>query len=125
MRNVIRVTWALAAALVAACSQQPSMDEQMKLDLQAASAATPELAPRGGGTQVVSPAEQLRPEQPRETKVREVRAPAETKTPPTEPSANRPASPPKVSPPPPGGYKTMEEVLRKAPFPIKPATKRP
>ena len=129
MRHFIRVPSVAAALLVAACAQQPAMDEQMKQDLQAASATTMELAPRGSGTAVVSGLEQTNPVQPAVTKVRRTQAPAQTPKPTTpqqttvsnnDPAATRPASPPKVSPPPPGGYKTVNEVLRKAPFPIKP-----
>lgn len=129
MRHFIRVSPAILALLAAACTQQPAMDEQMKQDLQAASATTMELAPRGTGTAVVSGLEQTNPVQPAVTKVRRTQAPAQTPKPTTpqqttvsnnDPAATRPASTPRVSPPPPGGYKTVNEVLRKAPFPIKP-----
>jgi hypothetical protein len=117
------LTVAAACLALSACSQKPAMDEQMKLDLQAASASSVELAPRSGGTKVTSAMEQTPRATPRQTPVRQTQQPAPT-PPQTEPAVTpvRAAQPPKVSPPPPGGYKTMDEVLRKAPFPIKPAT---
>ena len=36
------------------------------------------------------------------------------------PATQRPLPASAVSPPPPGGYKTMGELIRKAPFPINP-----
>jgi hypothetical protein len=74
MSNLMRVTSTFAAALaLAACGRTSSVDEQMKLDLQAASAATPELAPRSGGTRVVSAVEQTSATQPLRTTTRQVR----------------------------------------------------
>lgn len=112
----------------------------MKRDLEAASVGGIELAPNGTGTSVVSAIESKQPPvQPRVTPTRRVLAPAkapppvtpqvtatnpDTKTS-TEPVAPRPVARPAISPPPPGGYKTVNEVIRNAPFPIKPATKRP
>ena len=120
------------AATVVACSRQSAspMDEALQADLQAATAATLELAPRAPGTAVVSAIESKRPIQPKVTPVRRVAGPAPEPEPeirqPTrtaetnEPTATRPASTPAVQPPPPGGYKTVDEVIRNAPFPIKP-----
>jgi hypothetical protein len=126
MRGHIRIVSAAAAMVVAACGQQSTLDEQMKKDLDAASASTMELAPNGGGQRVVSAIEQVPQKQPTVTKTRTVNTPAKTpeskqvvhST--TEPAAARPNSRPAVQPPPPGGYKTIGEVLRNAPFPIKP-----
>lgn len=133
MRTFIPVASA-CALLLAACGRPSTMDEQMKQDLDAASAATIEMAPRGSGTKVVSALEQNKAIQPRVAPVRHVSAPAKT-PPPTaqqpqqvtaaEPAATLPVSAPKVQPPPPGGYKTVDEVIRNAPFPIKPAFWRP
>lgn len=108
----------------------------MKRDLEAASAGSIELAPSAASTNVVSAIESKQPVVPRVTTTR--RAPAPAQTPPpvtpqvtntnTDPIATRPATRPAVSPPPPGGYKSVNEVIRNAPFPIKPvkpATKRP
>lgn len=136
MRHFIRITSACSALLLAACGQQSAMDEQMKQDLEAASAATMELAPQGAGTKVVSAIEQTGNTQPSVTQARQAPAPAQTPKPETrqatntstssEPTATRPVSvPPKVQPCPPGGCKTVDEVIRNAPFPIKPATKKP
>ena len=116
-------------ALSAACSRSPDMDAQMKADLEAASTATVELAPRGPSTKVVSAIESKNPTQPVVAPVRKTVAPARTPRPETptvvaeEPIARAPApapTTPRVQPPPPGGYKTVGEVIRNAPFPIKP-----
>jgi hypothetical protein len=134
MRHFIPVSAVFVAMTVAACGRQSSMDEQMKKDLEAASAGGIELAPAGARTNVVSAIESKQPVQPRVSPTRRTNdAPA--KTPPrvtpqvtntnTEPIATRPVTRPAVQPPPPGGYKTINEVIRNAPFPIKPATKRP
>lgn len=125
-----RLSLALAlTALSAACSRSPDMDAQMRADLDAASTATVELAPRGPSTKVVSAIESRNPVQPVVAPVRKTVAPARTPRPETptvvveEPVAKAPApapSTPRVQPPPPGGYKTVGEVIRNAPFPIKP-----
>jgi predicted small lipoprotein YifL len=130
MRDMRRSASLIAAlAALAACGQQSTVDDALKADLDAAATATIEMAPRGQGTQVVSSIESKRPTQPRVTPVRQVKAPARTPKPETpqitqasapEPVATRPASTPAVSPPPPGGYKSVGEVIRNAPFPIKP-----
>lgn len=125
MRQHMLIVSASAAVFAAACGRQSSMDDQMKQDLDAASASTMVMAPNGGGQHVVSAIERVPQTQPRQTKVRKVPTPAQT--PPqtaqrtvTGPAATRPSHPPAVNPPPPGGYKTIGEVLRNAPFPIKP-----
>lgn len=135
MRHFITFAAVLATASLAACGRQSTMDEQMKRDLEAASAGGIELAPAGARTNVVSAIESKQPIQPKVTPTRRVLAPA--KTPPpvtpqvtnastnTDPIATRPVTRPAVQPPPPGGYKTVNEVIRNAPFPIKPVTKRP
>lgn len=131
MRTTMQASAILAAALLGgACGSQNAMDDAMRADLQAASAATVELAPRPAGQQVVSAIESKNPTQPRVAPVRRATAPARTPQPETrqvtrtaesqEPSAARPATRPAVQPPPPGGYKTVNEVIRNAPFPIKP-----
>jgi hypothetical protein len=106
------------------------MDETLQADLQEVTAATIELAPRTQGTAVVSAIESKQPTQPKVTPVRRVTRPAPEPEPelrqPTrtaeadEPVATRPSTTPAVQPPPPGGYKTVGEVIRNAPFPIKP-----
>lgn len=126
--SITRLSFAFAiTALSAACSRSPEMDAQMKADLDAASTATVELAPRGPSTRVVSAIESKNPTRPTVAPVRKTVAPARTPLPETptvvaqEPIAKAPVSaPPKVQPPPPGGYKTVGEVIRNAPFPIKP-----
>lgn len=130
MRNLRRSAPLLAVmAALAACGQASAIDQSLKADLDAAATATIEMAPRGQGTQVVSSIESKRPVQPQVTPVRQVKAPARTPRPETpqvtqasasEPIATRPTTTPAVSPPPPGGYKSVGEVIRNAPFPIKP-----
>ncbi|MEX2177470.1 MAG: hypothetical protein WD801_02090 [Gemmatimonadaceae bacterium] len=133
-----------AAILLSACNAVGSadqMDDAMRRDLEAVQAGTIELAPSGDGSKVVSAIEQTTTAQPRPTAPRPKAPPVSSQvaqspdlepTPepqvaqeaPTsnEPTATRPTNTPRVSPPPPGGYKTVGEVIRNAPFPIKPAT---
>lgn len=135
MRNLLRSSSVIGVTLLfAACQGKPAMDGSMKADLDAAAAGTIELAPMGAGTSVVSALETRNPVQPTVTPVRETKLPARTPPPETpqvvqaespEPAATRPISTPAVNPPPPGGYKTVNEVIRNAPFPIKPLTKSP
>jgi hypothetical protein len=121
------VTLSVATLLIAACGRQSSVDDAMKRDLEAASAGSIELAPKSG-QQIVSAAELVPQPKPVVTKTRRAPAPAPKPKPHTrrvvpasnEPAAPRPVSTPSVSPPPPGGYKTVDEVIRNAPFPIKP-----
>ena len=127
MRKNIRIVGSVVCLGIAACSRQRSMDEQMKQDLDAASVSTMELTPGGGGQRVVSAIEQVRPAQPAPAKrtpaVAPTKAPQTAEAPrdtATGPAATRPTQRPAVNPPPPGGYKTINEVLRNAPFPIKP-----
>jgi hypothetical protein len=131
-------------ATLAACGGesaplQAAGDLQRDLEL-AKSEQGIELVPAGSSTAVVSAIEQIgvaepapaptRTRAPRPTpsravpKARVVRAPAPA---PATPRAEQPAPRPRptfdanvISPPPPGGYKTVDEVIRNAPFPIKP-----
>jgi|SRR3954471_11109943 hypothetical protein len=122
--------FAVGALTLAACSSNPDMDEQMQQDLQAASASTFELAPTTKGQKVVSAIEQIPQAHP---KPQATNQPAPRKKAPrpenrvaeqpsTEPAATAPRTLPasSVSPPPPGGYKGLGDVIRNAPFPIKP-----
>lgn len=128
MRKLLAISTALLAAFLAACGRTSAVDDQMKQDLEAASATTMVLAPAGGSQRVVSAIEQTGKTQPKVTTSRKAVAPARTPRPEsrqtvqtsTEPAAQVPSSRPAVSPPPPGGYKTIGEVIRNAPFPIKP-----
>ena len=119
----MRVGAILAALCVAACGRQAAMDDQMRKDLEAASVSTMELAPNGGGQHVVSALEQV-PTGPNSSskKAKPPKAPEHPQTAQTskEPAATRPAQRPAVNPPAPGGYKTIGEVLKNSPFPIKP-----
>jgi hypothetical protein len=148
MRSFIRWTAGLAAVgALAACStgNGATTDADLAQDLARASAGSIELAPANGGTQVVSAIEQG-PEaarasaapQPRVAKhipaprpkapvVR--RAPARQVVEAPEPVqqdepvdvAPAPApSRPAVSPAPPGGYRSVGQIIRNAPFPINP-----
>jgi hypothetical protein len=130
-----------AAALVSlsACQKAQPVDAQLRADLEAASAGGIELAPMGAGTMVVSGVEQVKRAQPRPTAPRPQAPPAERQvaespdpapveepravqqaTKSSEPAAARPRAPGQTQQPPPGGYKTVGEVIRNAPFPIKP-----
>ena len=139
-RYIHRMAPIAAAAALAACAGKPAVDDQLRQDLEAASAGAIELAPMGTGTKVVSGVEQVRRETPRPTaprrqappveseRVAESQDPAPTPEPRVvqqapvnnEPTATRPTSAPRVQPAPPGGYKTVDEVIRNAPFPITP-----
>jgi len=120
--------WALAGLALAACKSKPEMDEQMRQDLQSASTSTLELAPAGQGLKVVSSIEQVPQAQPKpqvsSKPAPQKRAPRPTEkvADQTEPAATVPKRLPasSVSPPPPGGYKGLGDVIRNAPFPIKP-----
>jgi hypothetical protein len=142
MRQFNRIGPIIAALALAACSREPAMDAQMKADLEAVSSGGIELAPAGGGTKTVSAIEQVQKAQPRQSAPKPQAPPSAPRVAqnapdpdPTpqrtpqpvsnEPVARVPASRPAVQPPPPGGYKSVGEVIRNAPFPIKPATKVP
>lgn len=133
------IVTAFAAIALISCGGGNAMDEQLRADLDAASAGGIELAPMGTGTNVVSgveqaPHTQVRPATPRPqappTRRQPRRSPdrAPVEEPQVvdhapvsnEPAAIRPSSAPAVQPAPPGGYKTVDEVIRNAPFPIKP-----
>ncbi len=117
--------------LLAACGREPAVDPQLKADLDAASAGSIELAPAATATKVVSGIEQVQRTQNRPT-APQARTAVASPTPQTrdsapvsnEPAATVPTSRPAVQPPPPGGYKSVDEVIRKAPFPIKPVEKK-
>ena len=120
--------WASVALALAACKAAPDMDEQMRQDLQAASTSSFELAPAGQGLKVVSAIEQAPQALPKphvtHKPAPQTRAPRPTPrvAEQTEPAATAPKTLPasSVSPPPPGGYKGLGDVIRNAPFPIKP-----
>ena len=76
MRRSVRLASATAALLLASCGRQSTMDDQMRQDLEAASASTMELTPSGSGQRVVSAIEQTGKTQPTVTKSRRVQAPA-------------------------------------------------
>jgi hypothetical protein len=141
----MRLTFGLAAlAGLAACGGKSSpvqASDDLRRDLELASSSGIELLPNAASTQVVSAVEQtgtaepapaptkartpvVRPKPRRvapQARVVRVRSPA----PSPERQAERPSPRPTfdanvISPPPPGGYKTVDEVIRGAPFPIKP-----
>jgi hypothetical protein len=133
-----------AAATLAACggesaSVQAGGDLQRDLELAKGEQGI-ELIPAGTPTAVVSAIEQTGVAEPAPAPTR-VRAPRPTPRPaapkarvvrrpapaPVTARAEQPAPRPRptfdanvISPPPPGGYKTVDEVIRNAPFPIKP-----
>jgi hypothetical protein len=134
-RQLVSAILFASLAAAAACSRAPEMDDAMKRDLEAASAGSIEMAPRGPATSTVSAIESRSPTQPVVAPVKRTVAPAQTpraETPqqarssePAMTPAPAPSKTPDVRPAPPGGYKTMNDVIRNAPFPIKPATKKP
>jgi hypothetical protein len=131
---------------LAACSGKSTpaqADGELQRDLQLATGSGIELLPNAPRTAVVSAIEQAGTAvpAPSPTKVRAPRPKPRRVAPPARvvtrpapthpPSAGtrsrpepRPSSPTfdanVISPPPPGGYKTVDEVIRNAPFPIKP-----
>ena len=139
----MRLALALAAlATLAACSGKVAplqADEALQRDLEQAGSTSLELVPNASRTAVVSAIEQqgtgtpatqqpARARAPRPKATRHVAPPARVVAAPapraTEP-APRPAPQPTfdanvISPPPRGGYKTMGEIIRNAPFPINP-----
>jgi hypothetical protein len=129
-----------AVAALAACggkSTPVQASDDLQRDLRLASGPGIELLPNASRTTVVSAIEQTGVAEP-------APAPTRTRTPVARPKARRVVPQPRVarapaprpstrasrpapvfdanviSPPPPGGYKTVDEVIRNAPFPIKP-----
>src|SRR5688572_28012936 len=74
----IRLAPVAIVLALAACTREPDIDEQLKADLQAASAGEIELAPMGSGTKVISGVEQVRREIPRPTAPRPKAPPVES-----------------------------------------------
>lgn len=143
-RRLGTLTSLAALALLAGCDSKSApvqASDDLRRDLELASSAGIELLPNAASTQVVSAVEQAGTAEPAPAptkartqvarpkprrvapQARVVRAP--TPAPRPERQAERPAPQPVfgadvISPPPPGGYKTVDEVIRGAPFPIKP-----
>lgn len=139
----LAITAAALAGLAACGRGAPSTDASLRRDLELARGQGLELAPHRGGQPTLS-ADELLPNGPHSRKASAKAPPTQppqqdpqTDTRPSQvaqekpqpapdtvvsPAAsNRPtASRPAVNPPPPGGYKTMGEIIRKAPFPINP-----
>jgi hypothetical protein len=142
-------TAVILAAAVAACSRSDAApaDSDLQRDLEQVSETGLELAPRGSGTEVISAAElgrtppapptpgprgprpAPRPTAPVEADMEPAAAPtapvpspaAAATAAPTPDTLGAPARrPAPVKPTRKGPYKTMEEVIRDAPFPIKP-----
>ena len=131
-----------ALGFLAACGANAAPDkasEDLKRDLELATGAGIELLPSAASTQVVSAVEQTGTAQPAPSPTK-ARAPVarpkprrvapqarlvRSSAPRPERQVDRPSpqpvfGPDVISPPPPGGYKTVDEVIRSAPFPIKP-----
>lgn len=132
--------------LLAGCSAQGAPEDDLQRDLDRARTSAIDLLPRTGGQQVVSDVESApagnRPARvapaPVRTSAKRAATPApvrratprpapeavpvetEPAAPVDAPATPRPSSKPATQPPPPGGFKTMEEMIRKAPFPINP-----
>jgi hypothetical protein len=149
VRFTIGIAALAALAACGGKSAPVQASDDLKRDLELASGQGIELLPNASRTTVVSAIEQTgtaepapaptrvrtptpkprqaQPRQPRRVapqprpQARVVRAPA----PAPERQVERPEPRPTygadvISPPPPGGYKTVDEVIRNAPFPIKP-----
>ena len=136
---------AVTLAALAACGRTaPATDAALQRDLDLAKGQGLELAPQGTARSTLS-ADELSPPgsharsiaqqvskspAPRQAAPArtEPRVMAEHQAPPpshdsvvaTAPATPRPSAAGAISPPPPGGYKTMGELIRKAPFPINP-----
>ena len=133
------LTVSLLVIGVAACGRRTTVaDENLRRDLDLARGQGLELAPRSGSQTTVS-AEELIPAGPAKTTTTPARraqqpasprvarkvvsmAPAPSRS--DSAIASAPATPRPsagaISPPPPGGYETIGELIRKAPFPINP-----
>ena len=138
---------ALALSGVAACERgAPATPDELRRDLELARGQGLELAPRAAGQTTISAAELVprgskalsaTSRAPKKTTVvaAKPKAPTVAETPqPTEapdptpelapaapsPVRPQPAAKPAMNPAPPGGYKSMGELIRKAPFPINP-----
>jgi hypothetical protein len=138
---------AVLAGAFACSSSTPTPSAELQRDLELARGEGLEMAPRGpaqttvsavelGGNVKAAPSRTATPVRrtsaasaptspaatPVSTPVAEAPAPAPAAAD-AAPSAARPQAPssrPAMNPAPPGGYKTMGELIRKAPFPINP-----
>jgi hypothetical protein len=138
----------LVAGALAACSRSSTSDDTLKRDLDLAGSTSLELAPRSAGTQVISSIEET-PGAVKAKAAAKARAPSKAPvsrkpsqtasvasnseqpraeantTAKTEAASNLPATPaPSPTPVPTpqrrGGYKSIGEIIRNAPFPINP-----
>lgn len=140
---------AVSLAALAACGRTaPATDAGLQRDLDLAKGQGLELAPQGSARSTLS-ADELAPagNRVKSTAQQVAKSPAPHRSAPapsqpqvagrqapapqapveksrdsvvaTAPATQRPAAG-AISPPPPGGYKTMGELIRKAPFPINP-----
>ena len=138
---------AVGLAALAACGRTaPATDAALQRDLDLAKGQGLELAPQGSARSTLSadelsppgtharstalqvskspaPRRQATPARSEPRVVAEHQAPApqsHDSVVATAPATPRPSAAGAISPPPPGGYKTMGELIRKAPFPINP-----
>ena len=139
------ISAAVGLAALAACGRTaPATDAALQRDLDLAKGQGLELAPQGSARSTLS-ADELSPPgtRARSTAQQPAKSPAPHRVAParaeaqvaarqapapqshdsivaTAPATPRPSAAGAISPPPPGGYKTMGELIRKAPFPINP-----
>jgi hypothetical protein len=141
---------AVSLAALAACGRTaPATDAGLQRDLDLAKGQGLELAPQGSARSTLSadelapagnrvksaasqvsnsPAPRRAAPAPSEPQVAERQTPApqapakqsRDSVVASAPATQRPSAAGAISPPPPGGYKTMGELIRKAPFPINP-----
>jgi hypothetical protein len=137
MRHAKLLIAALALAAAACGRSSPASTDELRRDLELARGQGLELVPRGAGQSTVSAAE-LIPQGTKASSSREVRAPRRAtvsapkpQTPQAPAVADVPVTPepvrpqpagtrPAMNPEPKGGYKSMGDLIRKAPFPINP-----
>lgn len=122
---------ALAAVLaIAACGRQQAPTSDLERDLQRAGSSM-ELLPAGAHSDVMSAIEQVPASMPRTAQRAPRRSPPPrrqsqvARAPSHEAVAPSPATPAPTTgratqEPPPGGFKTVREIIRNAPFPINP-----
>ena len=118
------LTVSLLVTGLAACGRRTTVaDENLRRDLDLTTVSAEELIPAGPEKTTTTPARRAQQPASRRVATRVV-SPAPAPSRGDGAIASAPATPRPsagaISPPPPSGYKTMGELIRKAPFPINP-----